>query len=409
MADQLEGIVQKLMDEGATDDDIKAVVQEYQGQQASKALNLSNYVGDGTPKDFKLPAQTYNAPAAPQPAPNRNTPAAFEEDLNALLLSKGGLERSPAARQMRRNMMEGAMGGGLSTAAPVALGVKAAQFAPPLQAALKAGGERLYGGLLKAKDATIQGFPNVVQDLLAARAPITQGGRQKVINVMKRLGGEKEALLTAADERAMVPRETLRRGLDTSLDTAMARSPRPVKDLSTLAKIERELIPDAPGIVPSHADRIKSTLQREADRGLRAAKMGTKVTDVVANAKMNVANEAKQALEAIEPKLGPINAQYGAMKGGAQALRDAVKRTDKHNLIGMSDFIGGGLGTGLGGFGAGTAAGVATMRALQHPATGSRIAIGLNEASRLPFDQTAKAALLSLLNQRSQSPDEEQE
>jgi hypothetical protein len=328
-----------------------------------------------------------------------------DADMEEVFASAGDAEpedkNARTERQLREmgygQAIDGILGGGVSSAAPTAVGKAVQQFAPGVSKALKGGAERLYGGLLKAKDSTIERFPTVVQDLLKARAPISQGGRAKVITGLKKVGAEKNALLQGADERAMVPREALRGGLDDSLDAAIANSETPVKDMGKLAKMEKELIPDEPGILPSRADRIKTKLQTEAQRGYLGNKTGAKVTDTAANAKMNVAGRAKGALEAIEPKLGPVNAAYASGKGQSIALRDALKRTEKHSPIGISDLLGAGVGTVAGGP-IGGALGVGAMKALNHPNTGSRAAIYMNDAGRIPhLDQAMKAALLALL------------
>lgn len=300
-----------------------------------------------------------------------------------------------------KKMEEGALSGGVATAAPAAIGQIARTMAPGATAALKAGAERLYGGLLKAKDATLERFPTVVRDLMAAGAPISQGGRRRVIEGLRRVGDEKQALLTAADERAMVPREAMRRGLDDVLDTAIQTSDTPVKDMEKLAKIERDLIPDAPGVTPSHADRMKSKMQAESDRAFRQMKMGTRVTETGARARTGIATSTKEALEAIEPRLKDVNARYGSGKGQAEALRDAVKRADKHNVVGMGDLLGGTLGATTAGP-IGIPAGVAMMRLLSNPNAGSRIAIGMDRLANIPqLDRASQMALLALLAERS--------
>lgn len=351
--------------------------------------------GEGEPTDADM-EEVFSAAGQAEPEQKLHPAEQLYEDFQ----KKKGLPSTETGRRLSRNMGDGAMGGGLSSAAPTMIGKAVQQFAPGVSNALKGGAERLYGGLLKAKDATVERFPTVVQDLLKARAPISQGGRAKVLGNLKRVGAEKNALLDAADQRAMVPREALRGGLDDALDGAIANSDTPVKDMGKLAKMEKELIPDEPGILPSRADRIKSKLQTEADRGFRGAKMGVKVNDTTAKAKMNVAGRAKDALEQIEPKLGPVNAAYGSGKGQATALREALKRTDKHGVFGMSDAIGALTGSALGGP-AGGAGGVALSKLLTHPYTGSRAAILMNDAGRIPhLDQAAKAALLALLSEQ---------
>lgn len=267
---------------------------------------------------------------------------------------------------------------------------------------LKAGGRRLYSGLLKAKDATLERFPNVVEDLMSNRRVISQPSRRRVIGDMQRIGTQKGQLLAGADQRAMVPRSVLREGLDDSLNEAMRSSEAPVKDMNTLAKMERDLLPDEMGVSPSRVDKIKTKLGSEADRGFRQTKMGTRVNDLKMRAKMNVSGRAKNALETIEPKLKDVNAAYASDKGQSAALRDALKRSDKHSMVTMSDMIGatvGGTGGAIGGGGVGAAPGaalgVALTRALTNPRVGSGIAIGMNEASKVPSAQAMR--LLDLL------------
>lgn len=366
--EQLRAMVSRMKSRGDTDDAIAEVVRNY---------------------DAMKPPASHDTTKAPE---------TMSDLMDAALRSKG-IERTPEQREMANTMAEGALSGGVSSAAPTVVGQAAQAFAPGISRALKGGAERLYGGLLKAKDATVERFPNVVKDLIAARAPISQGGRRQVIEGLRRVGAEKDVLLKGADERAMVPRETLRRGLDNSLDDAITHSDKPVKDMERLAKVERDLIPDEPGVLPSRADKIKTTLQRESDRGFRAAKMGLKVNDTAARAKMAVSNEAKEALEAIEPKLKDVNARYGSGKGQAEALRDALKRSEKHGIISMNDLIGAGVGSAVGGPGGG-AAGAALMKLLSHPHSGSRAAILMDRAGSVPhLDQAMKAAMLSLLSQ----------
>ena len=359
MADQLQDIVGRMVAAGESEADIAAVIRQM---------------------------------SAPEPQPALSPAEQLYEDA----AKSKGFATDPSRREAFGRMSDGVMGGGVVTAAPTAVGAAVQQFAPGVSRALKGGAERVYGGLLKVKDATLERFPNVVQDLLKARAPISQGGRAKVIAGLRRVGAEKDALLKGADERAMVPRETFRRGLDGSLDDAIKHSDTPVKDMGRLAKIEKELIPDEPGVLPSRADKIKTKLQSEADRGFRGAKLGVKTSDTTARAKMAVSGEAKQALEAIEPRLQGVNAAYGSGKGQAQALREALKRTDKHSVIGLNDLIGAGVGSAMGGP-AGGAAGWLLTKILGNANTGSRVAIGMNELSRIPhLDQAAKAAILAL-------------
>lgn len=318
---------------------------------------------------------------------------------------KRGLDDLQTVRDLRSagmgGMIDGAMSGGISSAAPAAMGA-AQLLAPPVASTIKRGAERMYSGLLKAKDATMERFPNVVKDLIKSGAPISQGGRASTIARLKSIGNEKGALLQAADARAMVPRATLRSGLDDVLDDVIKTSESPVKDMGKLAKIERDLIPDELGVLPSRTDKIKTKLQSEANRGFRQTKIGTRVNDLPMRAKMKVAGRAQQAVEAIEPKMADVNARYGSNKGQAEALREALKRTEKHGVIGMNDLIGGTLG--LAGGPAGVPAGVAAMRVLTNPNVGSRLAIALDRVGKTPqLDQATRLAMMALLSDRSGS------
>jgi hypothetical protein len=331
-----------------------------------------------------------------------------EDDIAAVIQRLSASEAAPTQTPLERmeqrltddgygSVVAGMRGGGLSSATPTMVGQAAQHFAPGVSRALKSGAEKMYGGLLKAKDATIERFPTVVRDLIDSGAAIAQGGRRKVIEGLRRVGDEKQALLNAADKRASIPRESMRRGLDDVLDKAIESSDTPVKDMNKLAQVERDLIPDSPGVAPSHADKLKSKMQAESDRAFRQMKMGTRVTDIGARARTGVARSTKEALEAVEPKLTDVNARYASGKGQAEALREALKRADKHSVVGMSDLLGGTLGAAMGP--AGIPAGVAAMRLFNNPNIGSRVAIGIDRAARIPrIDELSKAALLALLS-----------
>lgn len=367
--DQLKAIVSRMVSRGESEDAIAEVVRNYDAMQ---------------------PAVSHE--------PTERIDPASQPFIDAMR-SKGYEPTDAEVRSFNR-MGQGAMGG-LSTAAPTAVGQAATQFAPQVAAALKGGAERLYGGLLKAKDATLERFPNVVKDLINAGAPISQGGRRKVVEGIRKIGDEKQALLTAADQRAMIPRSVLRQGLDDVADAAIKNSDTPAKDIDKLAKIERDFIPDEMGVSPSRADRMKSKLQSESDRAYRQMKMGTRVTDIGAKAKTGIASSAKSALEAVEPKLEGVNARYASGKGQAEALRDSLKRADKRQVVGFNDLIGGTLGAAAGP--AGIPVGVAAMRLLSNPRVGSNVAIGLDRVGRVPnLDQVTKAALLELLSEQQE-------
>lgn len=130
------------------------------------------------PEGPEEPPQPKAPAAAISAAPKRNPIDAIFTDA---LMSKG-IQPTETQIRMNRQMMEGAMGGGLSSAGPTMVGAAkvAGEFAPQVTGALKGGAEALYGGLLKAKDAALKKTPTLVQDLLKARVPITPAGAAKV-------------------------------------------------------------------------------------------------------------------------------------------------------------------------------------------------------------------------------------
>jgi hypothetical protein len=398
--DPLKDIVQRMIDAGESEDNIALVIDRYAHQAPTKEdqlRRLTDTIGGQGPRgdlgeQAPMIGGTIGAMAGgPIGAAAGGAGGTLVRDL---LRANRGDVNTP------RNPLDAASNIGLNALGQGALS-KAGDL---LSSGLAYGGKQLYSGLLKAKDATLQRFPKVVDDLMAARVPISQGGRKAVVGRMQALGAEKEGLLKAADDRAMIPRSVMRSGLDDELQTAINTSDAPVKDLDKLAKVERDLLPDEPGVLPSRADKIKTKLQAESDRARRQMQMGTRVNDTGARAKLAVAHKTKDALETIEPKLADVNAAYGSHKGQSMALRDALQRTEKHGPVNMSDMIGGTLGAGAGaitgggiGAGPGALAGVAMTRALTSPAIGSRAAIGLSDLSKIPYAQLVRLMQLSQL------------
>jgi len=269
---------------------------------------------------------------------------------------------------------------------------------------LSKGARKLYTSLLKPKDATLQRFPGVVEDLMASHRPISQPSQVKALGAMKDIGRKKGVVLATADATGqMIPREELRSGLDDVLTQAIKSSDTPVKDLDKLAKIERELLPDEAALSPSRADALKSKVQSESDRGFRQMRQGTRINDTGARAKLAVAHKAQKAVERVAPDVAPLNKAYASEKGQATALRDALKREGNTNVIGMRDLIGAGVGAGAGmggdNPGAGALTGVGLMRLLAQPRAGSMAAIAGRDIARLPMAQLIRAIQMGILSE----------
>ena len=146
---------------------------------------------------------------------------------------------------------------------------------------LSAGARRLYGGLLKPKDALLAKSPNVVDDLMKDRRLITEGGKRAIAGEMREVGAEKGAILAAADAAGKtVDPQSIVRSLDTVLDDVMESAPFPSKDVKTLAGIEKTFTKNnRTPMTLTRADKLKTALQSRADRGCRQVKTGTRIND----------------------------------------------------------------------------------------------------------------------------------
>lgn len=260
-------------------------------------------------------------------------------------------------------------------------------------------GKRMYGGLLKAKDEVLEQFPNVVDDLLKNRRVIAKGSRQSAVSEMKSLFAQKRQILAAADSSGVtIPREKLRSSLDDELDLAISTSDSPAKDMDKLSKIERDFVPDETDLLPSRVDAIKSKLQGKSNRSLLQIKKGNRVSDTGARAKIALSKRAQQAVEDVAPDVAPLNAGYASEKGQARALKDALNRESSNGYVGMRELLAGLVGgTSFGTEGA--LAATAAMRMATHPYTGSAMAIGANELSKLPLAQVMRAHQAALQSQ----------
>jgi hypothetical protein len=174
MPDQLEGIVQRLMDEGGTDDDIKAVIQEWKGREAGEKANLSRVLGrKETPKDFKLPSQKSITPTLTGPdRPKR------PEEIGAE--SEGYMGKDPdlGARGLRRLPgIAGAVTGTAATIGTGGMGPVAAYTLPPIAS----GGAAYLGARARGDsraDAAMEGLTNTAAGLVVppiVKAPLAAG------------------------------------------------------------------------------------------------------------------------------------------------------------------------------------------------------------------------------------------
>lgn len=362
MADQLREIVGNMMAAGESEENIAAVIQ-------------------------RLSAET--APDVPR---HRQKPSEAPE-----------IKGYPGLQQL----VAGAEGGGLVSAAP-AVATQGTKFIQGLA-------RRLYGGLLKPKQGLKDSFGNakeIAGTLLEQRAPISRGGLEKVAGRMKdsrntAMGMVRDA--EAAGMQGVVAKDVLsefkpvvqelRKRVDIGQANALGEvGKRGKRILATTGRTG--------GDIPlTKAQQLKETAQEASSGAYRALERGGQkqlsAEDLLDTA---VARGLKQGIERKVPGVQAQNAMTQKLLGGTRALEDAVEREANNNMLGggrdWAALLAGITGTGAGGPAGGVLA-AGGMRALATPSTGSRIAIGMNEASKLGLDDAMQRALMVIMKQGS--------
>lgn len=372
MADQLPDIVSRMLAAGESEENIAAVIQALKPQSSH------------------------------EPTPE---PLSTRDQLVSDLAAKGGL--SP---QLSGQLVDGLLGGGVMTSAPV---VQGAQSGLKLIQGLA---QRLYGGLLKPKQAlkdSFGGAKEIAGTLLSARAPISAGGVTKVTG---RLGRSREAamgMVKAAEDagtQGVIAKDVLGEfqpvvgELRKRVDIGQAN------ELAKVGARGKRILQTAGGrggdIPLTRAQALKETAQDASSGAYRAMERGAQkqlgADDLLDTA---VASGLKKGIERKVPGVGAQNAQTQKLLGATRALEDAVEREANNNMLGggrdWAAMLAGGAGTAAGGPALG-ATGAAIMRLLATPSTGSRIAIGLNEAGKHGADDAIQRAMLVALSQGQQ-------
>lgn len=338
------------------------------------------------------------------------TPQRPEPQIGVLGTPTTELEQQTYARYPGlKQLVEGAAGGGLTTAAPINAAI---QQGPRVIQGLA---RRLYGGLLKPKQALKDSFGDARQiagTLLDERAPISRGGVEKMTGRLADSRNTAMGMVKSAEdagtqgviakdvlsEFAPVVKE-LRKRVDIGQASELGRvGQRGKRILATTARTG--------GDIPlTKAQALKETAQ-DASRGAYRAmeRGGQKQLSADDLLDTSVARGLKQGIERKVPGVQAQNARTQTLIGGKEALADAVEREANNNMIGgMRDI--GALVAGIGGTAAGGpvmgAAGAGILRAMATPSVGSRVAIGINEASKLGLDDAVQRALLVAMSQGS--------
>lgn len=365
MADQLREIVGRMVEAGESEEDIALVIQRLSHQEPE--------------------------------------PQSHAERLKTGLAAKGGL--SP---DMASSLVDGLMGGGVMASPLAIVGQQGPRFIQGIA-------RRLYGGLLKPKQGLKDSFGDAKQiagTLLDERAAISKGGAKKMQGRVADSRNTAMGMVQKADAQGMqgvTPKdvtsefkpvvETLRRRADIGQPSELPKVGARGKAIVNTASRHGGDIP------LTRAQGLKEEAQEAAAGAYRVRDTGAKkqlgADDLLDEA---VAKGLRKGIERQVPGVGPQNARTQRLLGGRNAVEDAVEREANNNMVGgMRDIgalIAGFGGTAVGGPGLG-AVGAGIVRGLATPSIGSRVAIGLNEASRLGLDDAVQRALMVVMSQGS--------
>lgn len=314
-----------------------------------------------------------------------------------------------AAGAVGRGGVELAEGADLPTAATEAgkaglmHGALGTLGAVPIEGAMTGAASKLYSGLLKAKQGLKNSFPGggeaIVKTALEEAAPITEGGLQKVKGRLGESRGKALDMVKSADDAGATlvePEEviqkfrpvisTLRKRIDIGKPS----------ELPQVGQRGRGIVRTTDrGLPVTRAQQLKEEAQDAASGAYRARDLGN-VKELSADDLLDEAT-AKGFQESVETRVPGIagqNKRTQSLKGASLALEDAVDRQSNNLAIGgVRDLFA--LGGGTVGAAAGGPVGAATlglaMRALASPGPGSRVAIALYKAGRLPLNKLMQA------------------
>lgn len=260
---------------------------------------------------------------------------------------------------------------------------------------LQFAGKRLYSGLLKPAKALRESFGGsgaIAETALQQRIPISTGGLEKVTG---RLGGSRAKaleLVRAADEAGSTsPKaaeiirefepvvETLRKRADVGQASELARVGQRgkaiVKTMGRLPSLSR--VQELKEAAQDAASGAYRTIQRGGAKQLSAEDLLDEAT----------ARGLRKSIEARVPGMAAQNAETQRLLGVTRALEDATQREAGNAMVGgMRDF-GMGAIAGLAGGGPSGLAAASMGRLLSTPSSGSRAAIALYQAGKLPLAQ----------------------
>lgn len=307
-------------------------------------------------------------------------------------------------------LLRGAMGGGISANAPLAVGAKTFGLGQKLA-------QRIYSGLLKPSKAVKESFgggPAVAEAALAERIPITKGGLTKA---QGRLGASRAAALKtvsdaeAAGTQGVQPRQIVSEFGDVVKELRKRIDIGQPDQMAQVGNRGRALVRTAnrggnTGEIPlTRAQQLKETAQDASSGAYRALERGAQkqlsADDLLDTA---TARGLRKGIEDRVPEVAAHNQRSQSLIGVNRALEDALEREGNTlGIGGAKDTMAMLAGGGAYAAGAGPAAiplAIGT-RFMTTPSTGSMAAILLNDASKSGIlDGATRAAMIAMMRGR---------
>lgn len=419
MADELTGIVQRMIDAGESEDNIAKVIKAY-GNVAPVASHEPTQPSGPVTGSSLLPTAGGIAGSMAGGPVGAAIGGAAGEGYRQLL--NHATEIPGAIRDVAKNLVqqpqatlsgfgqgavEGAENAGMQGAGQAAADVAGRAVG----AGLKAGAGRLYQSVLKPTIAARAQYPTLVQTALDAAIPVSKGGAEKAAGLVTRSKDAADALV-ANRENSVLQRLPNGAAIDPQEIYANAVSKAATKgqDLAVGRAAFQKAAGDAgdqflaenpePLSLSATQQQIR-TGDRFLNKAYRAAiDRGDTVTSGDLAGRMGVNDAQRAALLNRVPGLAEQNANTQALQGVRKAVERRVGGLGNNSPVGMQHLINAGLGTAVGGVG-GKERGAETfllMEALTNPAVASRLAIAAGQAgSSSASAQAVRQALLGLM------------
>lgn len=279
---------------------------------------------------------------------------------------------------------------GLSIAAPE-VAPKAIRAIAPKQALETLAG-RMYQSTLKPSPASYTSgeVKSMVQSGLENKIPVSEEGVAKLNQLISDLQDKvKGQIQDGAQQGATVNKFAVTNRLNDAADR-LSTQVAPTSHLQALSDIGNDFIASHPAAIPvDEAQAIKSGTYRQISKSY--GEQGSAAVE----AQKALARGIKEELETQFPEIKGLNAMEGRLINLDGALERAVRRTNNRDILSLGGKVasaGGGSIIGATHGGASAGAGAVTGLFLHHiltdPVIQSKIAIGINNASKgaIPLD-----------------------